>query len=173
MAQPCPCIPLQDLLQIWPDHGDFFRIVIPPVPDQLQQIPTRPAARCAQLGIPARRIVTYYEHHDIENDLNAMPTAHPGGFVDEIALQQISITPHLRCVPRQHRREDDPMEQRAIYIQESHGLQHDATDWAPLMTGFGGEVLLQWQSFAQLGPGQMESFVRVRTWYNDHVRWPH
>jgi hypothetical protein len=66
------------------------------------------------------------------------------------------------------------MEQRAIYIQESHGLpQHDATDWAPLMTGFGGEVLLQWQSFAQLGPGQMESFVRVRTWYNDHVRWPH
>lgn len=166
-------IALQDHRLIHCEHGDFLRIVVPPTPDRLHEVPTRPAAHCAQLGIPARRLLHFYIHNDIENDLDNMPTAYAGGFVDEMNLQQLTLQLHHHHGPHLCHREDDPGERRAAYVDEG-GLFTPLHDLAliPPQFGFEGDVFLRWHHFAQLGPGNMEQFVRVRTWYNDHIRWP-
>ena len=166
-------IPLQDQRQIRPQHGDYVRIVVPPVPERLQHVPTRPAARCAQLGISVNRIVTYYDNHDVEDDLHNMPTAHPGGFVDDMSLQQLSLRSLPSQGPRQHHREDC-LEERLDDFRRD-GADQPTPNFvagAPPMIGFEGDIFARWDQFVQPGPGNLEQLVQVRTWYNDHQRWP-
>eukprot|EP00435_Cladocopium_sp_Y103_P009314 s83_g2.t1 len=90
---------------------------------------------------------------------------------DATALLQQAPVSH-RVSPVSNHYEDDPAERRLTYVREYQ--RHLPTEEAaiPLILGFEQEVLRRWPQFAHAGPGGLEHQVTIRTWYNDHHRWP-
>eukprot|EP00435_Cladocopium_sp_Y103_P074137 s70_g47.t1 len=159
-------VPLQALGQIQPEHGDFLRVVVPPTPTSLNCLPTRPTARMAQLGVPRGGLFRYYTNHDFTDDLQDMPTLGP--FIDDIRLYQTSIS----LQPRVCHRDADPAELREQYVREGAGVRPDPEPWTPLALGFERDLFLRWAQFARPGAGGVEEVMKIRTWYNDHERFP-
>ena len=158
---------LQNAAQVFPEHGDFFRVVVPPTPDLLQCVPTRAAARCAQIGIPEDQISQYYIQNDLAADLYDMPVAAP--FVDEMALQQTSLR-LLRPCPVVCHVEDGskrdgtpPVEPVDPVLRPWPPPQLPPTDFT---------IELYHRSHGLLHQTQHTGTFVVTTWYNDHDRWP-
>ena len=174
-------IGLQDLSQIRPLHGDFFRIVVPPPPDNMQCVPTRVAARIAQSGVPGQQIQRYYLENEVR-DIHEMPAAFD--ILDVMDLMQRPTSPRfadadvfwsppspLLC----HR--DSAADERRVDSSTFDRMpaQHEALPGQPFVpfdTGFEHELAQRWAQFARPGPGGVEHCLTIRTWYNDHERWP-
>eukprot|EP00435_Cladocopium_sp_Y103_P051465 s2317_g16.t1 len=67
---------------------------------------------------------------------------------------------------------DDPVALRNEYVRGYQQQTILTEDAVPLIMGFEQELLLRWPNFAQPGPGGVEMRLQVRTWFNDHIRWP-
>eukprot|EP00435_Cladocopium_sp_Y103_P072923 s200_g41.t2 len=67
---------------------------------------------------------------------------------------------------------NDPAGLRNDYLGAYQQQTPFIVDIAPFMMGFEQELLLRWPQFAQPGPGGVEMQLQVRTWFNDHERWP-
>eukprot|EP00435_Cladocopium_sp_Y103_P014993 s3001_g3.t1 len=119
---------------------------------------------------------------DFDFPVDGLGEVHAG---DNVILHVPARTPHatasflqlgVRLSPSQapvsHHYEDDPAERRQMYVREYQ--RHLPTEEAaiPLILGFEQEVLRRWPQFVQAGPGGMEFQVTIRTWLNDHHRWP-
>ena len=124
-------------------HGDFVRIALPPPLTVLRNVPTRCIARLLQVGVHADDLEAFYWISDVD-----------------------------QAQPRQHHREDDLSER--CHFDSSADLQWPrlATPFVPLNNDFTADLLQRWHLFVQLGPGAVEPCIVVKTWYNDHDRWP-
>ena len=171
-------INLQDLGQIRPLHGDFFRIVVPPPPGNMQCVPTRVAARIAQSGIPGQQIQRYYLENEV-HDLHEMPSAFD--ILDEMELLQTSTevlsnddgTVWQPPSPWLCHRDSAVDECRiAVPVHEQPQGRPEDPPFVPFATGFAHDLAQRWAQFARPGPGGVELCFIVRTWYNDHERWP-
>lgn len=161
-------VALQDLSQMHFEHGDFLRVVVPPTPELLRCVPTRAAARCAQLGVPLLHIPHYYLQHDMAIDLNDMPIG--DALVDEMALSQLSVQVHGGPPPVACRVDHDPPDvTRPSTVCEAPRITTRRAT-APVAIDFEIEVLHR--SHARTSSGQPGRLPRLTTWFNDHVRWP-
>ena len=161
-------VALQDLSQMQPEHGDFFRVVVPPTPELLQSVPTRAAARCAQLGMPLRNIHQYYIQHDVAADLHDMPME--AALVDEMALFQSSLRVQLGPFLTECRTLQDPVNENGDSWSSEETPRPARPAAPPVAPAFETELYHRWNS--RVRRAQRDGPPLITTWYNDHDRWP-
>lgn len=163
-------------------HGDFVRIALPPPLTVLRNVPTRCIARMLQMGVHADDLEAFYWVSDVDQDLDPVPTqyymvtANDRSSTSTSSSSNSLIQTRSRLMtsagPRQYHREDDSSDRCHLDSSEDLHLPRIATPFVPLNNDFTADLLQRWNLFVRPGPGDVEPCIVVKTWYNDHDRWP-
>eukprot|EP00435_Cladocopium_sp_Y103_P071791 s39_g38.t1 len=89
-----------------------------------------------------------------------------------VHLSPSQLSPVDASEPVSCRMPANPAEIRNGYVRDYQQQNTFFEEAAPLIMGFEQDLLLRWPQFAQPGPGGLEMHIQVRTWFNDHDRWP-
>ena len=125
----------------------------------------------------------FYWVSDVDQDLDPMPKQYYMVTANDLSSTSTSsssmnslIQTRSRLMtsarPRQHHREDDSSDRCHLDSSEDLHLPRIATPFVPLNNDFTADLLQRWNLFVRPGPGDVEPCIVVKTWYNDHDRWP-
>jgi hypothetical protein len=168
-------------------HGDYLRIALPPPLTPMPNVPTRCIARLLQMGVAEHDIEAFYWISDVDNDLHSMPTdfsviedvqssdgpspRSPGSSSAMNLLQVATTRVSKGKIIEHHRCEDFAALQAQYCAQSEHNQDATAIPGQEQLPWFETELRPLWHAHAVPGPGGMERFVKVLTWYNDHHRY--
>jgi hypothetical protein len=189
---------VQDTSLVWHNHnlvsqdaglpvqlcnGDFVRIALPPPLTVLRSISTRCIARMLQMGIHADDLEAFYWISNVDEDLDPMPTWRymvsasdldcvSSSSTSSHSLLQANMILRSSPQPKQHHREDDNSDRCHFETCLDRQVPRDDNPFVPLANDFVADLLQRWHIFVRPGPGEVEPCIVVKTWYNDHDRWP-